>query len=957
MADPFSDPRSSALTSGTRYPSPFFQLSTLFLPPRLKDLFKFCQYYAFSDELISATIYRLAQFPITDIIYEHKDENLKSRWRKVLEEDLGIRTRLEEAGLDYFCFHGDVKAVTKDGVFKLRDLVGKAVEVLSKDGVYRKATFKSFGRQELMEVEFKDGRTVLATPEHQWPTLTSADSIKLVTTTELEGRSLFRNVAPRPEKNEEFYEGVRHGFVFGDGTLYNDGKQARAAFFGEKDKEMLKYFEAHPQKPYEAQPGVIFIHGLPPRYKQLPENGASASYWYGFVCGFLAADGHCDARDGCAVLTQNSQATLEVIADQLPRIGMVPSPVRAYDTITSYGPTIQCFLGLQKQFMVSDDFLLTPHRQNFEANVGDSMYGRFTKVKEVRWTGIVDEVFCCVEPETHTFTLANGVLTGNCYGNALFSVYIPFIRFLCCPNCGQKRPIKSMQFKFQYKDYRFYSKCSKCSPETPLAMDVEDRPLNKVTAGMNIVRWDPHQIDIEHNPISGSSAYYYNIPNQLKRQILSGRRRIMEETPMSFIMAVKESARVELERDNLFHSKRPSMSFFDVGWGMPLIVPLLKSKYILEIFLKAREALAQQHILPLWMLYPLSQANIDSHATLAMSTWRQQMESMIKRWRRDPNFVGISPIPTGFQQIGGDGRMLSVMEEIRFLQETQIVGLQVPKEFVLGGTSWSGSAVTFRMVENFFLNHVRNMRLLMKFVIEKVSKVTKLQPVDVSMTRLKWVDDIQQKSLLLNAASQGKISDETLVGELGHSLTKEFERMTNEVKERGKILKEQAKTQAEAQGEAMMVQMRYQLQMQMEQAKMQKNHEAELLAMGFDPMQIQQMFSATQQPQGQGGQFDPGGILKKEPNKAGTGKGGGGGMVAQPADPELWGGQYASTLMQMNDLEREQNLLKLQLESPQLHGIVVQKMMELQGVDARPNPEQRPPRRLPGPTPTPSGAK
>src|SRR3989304_852263 len=99
MADSLADPPASdsGFKTGLRYPSPFFDLASLFLPPRLKDLFKYCQLYAMSDEIISATVYKLAQFPITDFVYETEDEELKSRWRKALEEDLGIRTKLEEA--------------------------------------------------------------------------------------------------------------------------------------------------------------------------------------------------------------------------------------------------------------------------------------------------------------------------------------------------------------------------------------------------------------------------------------------------------------------------------------------------------------------------------------------------------------------------------------------------------------------------------------------------------------------------------------------------------------------------------------------------------------------------------------------------------------------------------------------------------------------------------------------
>lgn len=647
MADPLADPRASdtSFKTGQRYPSPFFDLASLFLPPRLKDLLKFCQLYAFSDEIISATIYKLAQFPITDIIYETKDPDLKSRWEHVLEDDLAIRTRLEEAGLDY-----------------------------------------------------------------------------------------------------------------------------------------------------------------------------------------------------------------------------------------------------------------------------------------------------------------------NTYGNYIGSFYVPFLRLLVCPSCGYTTPVRSAKFEFKLKDFRFYMKCRKCSPDDPIPMDVKDKPLTKSTKGMNIVRWDPQNIDIEYNPISGNSSYYYNLPNQFKRQIWATRRKVLEETPMSFIMAAKEGARVELDPDNIIHIRRPSFSYFDAGWGMPLIVPLLKSRYYYQILLKAREALFHQHIMPMWMLYPLPQANLDPHGHLQMTRWRQEIENAIRKWRRDPNYIATFPIPTGFQQIGGDAKALSVIDEMRFMQETMIIGLQVPKEFLIGGMSWSGSSVTFRMVENFFLNHVRGLKQLMRFVVRKISEATKLKPIDLSMTRLKWVDDVQQKSLLMQANQAGKISDETLVSELGHSMAKEFEKMTAEVENRGKLLKAQMKSQGEAEGEAMLAQIKYQQRAAIEQAKAQRDMMTELQAMGYSEQEAQMMLMATQNPQPGGGQSTPGGVLSNEPNKKGVNGGGAGGgmMGGLGVNPEAMMGSFVDSLQQIPEAQREQLMMKLQLQNPQLHGQVTSKLMENSGIDARPNPNQKPPNRNAGKTPSPS---
>jgi hypothetical protein len=236
---------------------------------------------------------------------------------------------------------------------------------------------------------------------------------------------------------------------------------------------------------------------------------------------------------------------------------------------------------------------------------------------------------------------------------------------------------------------------------------------------------------------------------------------------------------------------------------------------------------------------------------------------------------------------------------------------------------------------------------LIRFIIDKVSKATKLKPIEISMTRLKWVDDVQQKSLLMQANANAKVSDDTFVSELGHNMAKEFEKLAQEVGPRAKVQKEQMKAQAEAEGEALVIQSRYQMKAQLEVAKAQRDFLAELTGQGYSPEEAQRMLMSVSMTQPQGGQFTPGGVLKKEPNKAGV-------DGAQMANPDMWSGQFASTLSEMDDTQRNMILMKLQLQNPQLHGIVMQKLMERQGIDSRPNPEQKPPNRNAGKTPTPS---
>ncbi len=281
------------------------------------------------------------------------------------------------------------------------------------------------------------------------------------------------------------------------------------------------------------------------------------------------------------------------------------------------------------------------------------------------------------------------------------------------------------------------------------------------------------------------------------------------------------------------------------------------------------------------------------------------------------------------------------------MQETMILGLQVPREFLIGGMSWSGTSVTFRMVENFFLNHVRGLKKLLRFIVDRVSAATGLKKIDIGLTRLKWVDDVQQKSLLVQANQAGKLSDDSMMKELGHDMAQEFEKMLSEADKRKELSVSQAKVQAEAQGEAMLVQLKYQSKMAIEQAKMQRDIVAEYQAMGFSDQEIQQMLASVQNMNPAGGQFQPGEVLKKEPNKPGV-NGNGAGMTTPITDPNMWAEQFSQTLGGMNPTDRDGVMMRLQLQNPQMHGLVADHMIKGQGgvgVDTRGNPDQKPPRR------------
>ena len=65
---------------GVNYPNPFFDIAHTYLPT-VKELFKYCRYYFLTSPLINATVFKLSEYPITDLIIDHEDDSVKKRWR------------------------------------------------------------------------------------------------------------------------------------------------------------------------------------------------------------------------------------------------------------------------------------------------------------------------------------------------------------------------------------------------------------------------------------------------------------------------------------------------------------------------------------------------------------------------------------------------------------------------------------------------------------------------------------------------------------------------------------------------------------------------------------------------------------------------------------------------------------------------------------------------------------
>lgn len=373
------------------------------------------------------------------------------------------------------------------------------------------------------------------------------------------------------------------------------------------------------------------------------------------------------------------------------------------------------------------------------------------------------------------------------YGNAFVSMHFPFNRFLVCSAAGCTIPVNIKHLKYQYDHVKrtFAWDCPecRCSQQSALgdARAVRDiRSMDKKR--VNIIRWDPKLMDIDHNPITGESEYYYNIPPDIRAAVENGKSHIISHMPAGFLEACREGYNFKFGADGLYHLRIDAPAGVDVAWGFPPLTAMLKQFYYTQVLRKANEAIAMDHLVPFRVLHPAQtgQSN-DPVTTISMANWVNQTQKNVKQWRRDPLHMMFSPVALGVTQMGGQGRTLMVLGEVKEAEDNILGGIGVPREFFHGGLSYTGSSITLRMLENQLQSHKVDIEDLLQWIADQCSVFFSLAKVKVSLVNFKFVDDIQQKSMELSANSQHQFLSRRSIAEMfERNIDEELEQITTE---------------------------------------------------------------------------------------------------------------------------------------------------------------------------------
>jgi hypothetical protein len=322
----------------------------------------------------------------------------------------------------FHCLAGETRFLTPDGPRTLEECAGQEVLVLtgalgSDRGGWAPAHIHSFGQQRLWAVTLKRNKqtkVLHATDGHRW-LVRRPD--RVVTTQDLIPGHRLAHIRMERYSGSLDHEGIRHGFHFGDGSVQVRGERTYGivTLWGPK-RDLADYFREVARAEYEAVTeggveGLRFTSGMKDYRKELPSLHAPAEYLYGWLAGYVAADGSVGPT-GQVSLSSAVRENLERVRDIATLLGIGTYGITGKMREGFGGERSMLFqMGLSAADLPEEFFLRSDHR----ARCNPAAQERFGwTVVSVEPTGRVEEVYCAVVPGTESFALEDNIHSGNC---------------------------------------------------------------------------------------------------------------------------------------------------------------------------------------------------------------------------------------------------------------------------------------------------------------------------------------------------------------------------------------------------------------------------------------------------------------------------------------------------------------------------------------------------------------
>jgi hypothetical protein len=570
----------------------------------------------------------------------------------------------------------------------------------------------------------------------------------------------------------------------------------------------------------------------------------------------------------------------------------LPDPFVTYAT-SAYPRNMENVLRLcEYMWLHAGDFKMAMQRISRYFITDIELEGKISDKEKKRWKEFLKDKMNIISILS---TISDDFLS---YGNSFTTIYLPFNRLLMCDTCNLTRALESVKdFQFDLQKMEFKVECPACKKVTAHTHK-DQRSMDE--SKINVIRWNPHEIQMIHDFMSASSEHIWIISPDLREHIRRGRTFWIRKMPWEVIKAVRDNAHFKFGEKVLYHMKEETIAGVrNRGWGIPRLLALFKDVYYLQILKRYNEAFALDYIMPFRIVTPAKATGADPLMQYDLGDFSGQLQSMIKEHRKDPAGYHILPFPVQYQTLSGEGQQMSPFQLIKQASMDLMNATGCPMDLFQGTMQLNCAPTALRLFQATWPHLVVNLNNWLQWFVDKISEVFGWEHVKVRLQPVTYADDLDRKGMLLQLSSAQQISKQTAFASLGLDPREEQRRTMEETRAQNDIQKE------------------------FEQDETQKQELQQLSETAGGSSALQGGITPTGPYAG-----DPTGGAAVQ-GMAGLQTAGQGPGPVTPGEVMSQADQMAQQLMATPETARKSQLVQLKRSNPMLHGVVKQKMVDM----------------------------
>ena len=392
------------------------------------------------------------------------------------------------------------------------------------------------------------------------------------------------------------------------------------------------------------------------------------------------------------------------------------------------------------------------------------------------------------------------------YGNSIFSVILPFDRFLRTAD-GIEVPINRIDYRFDPNDCSFHGPHPSTGEIVKFEV-IDRRSTDKKRT--RIKRWNPKEIVMRVHPVTGRQEHLWRVNSRFCRLVKEGHKFYVEDTDMEILKCIcnytgSGDPLFQFKPDSVMHLSETTLAGLPIaGWAIPPIIANFKLAYYIQVLRRFDEAIAQDFIVPFRILSPDygpgGSETSDPLRQNSMGVMRSMLQTMVQEHRKDPTLVQIAPYKIAYQMVGGEGQQLTPKDQLAMAFDELLNALGYPAELYKGTLSIQAFPTALRLFERTWTDLVEGNNSALKWITKKITQHFSMgTDFSAKLRSVTLADDLERKALSLQAAAGMDISKNTAYLPFGIDYLDEQKRI---VEEQAEVMRLQQEAQQQQQSNA-----------------------------------------------------------------------------------------------------------------------------------------------------------